>query len=267
MNMDIKHTQYCRPNWRGEKGWRMGRFFGFSFLLHICFALLFAAYADRAMSRHHQEVLYIELSQSLLPSAIRSEEIPRGEAVKKPARAPIPVPPVKKELPPQPVKATSPPMQQTVFSETAKPLPVSNAEPVSAAPQGNPQASAAREAGPRTEGSAQASSSGGRSASSGPVGEVAFGSASGPSFMQRVLPTYPMVARRFNREGKVILRLTIDTAGSLVSVEVLEDPGYGFAAAAVEAVKRSRFLPARHEGRPVTAKAILPLRFTLQGVN
>jgi protein TonB len=96
---------------------------------------------------------------------------------------------------------------------------------------------------------------------------VVFGSALGPSFLQRVLPAYPLVARRFNREGKVILRLTIDTAGSLVAVEVLEDPGHGFAAAAVEAVRRSRFLPARHEGRPVVAKAILPVRFTLQGVN
>jgi protein TonB len=254
-------------NWRGGKERQMGSFFGLSFLLHLCLALLFSVYADRAMSRHHQEVLYIDLSQSPLPSAPRSEEKPRGEAVKKPARAPIPVPPAKKELAPQPVKATSPPMQQTVLSESAKPVPVTNAEPVSAVFQGNPQPSAAREAGPRTEGNAPASARGGGSAYSGPVGDVTFGSASGPSFMQRVLPAYPMVARRFNREGKVILRLTIDTGGSLVSVEVLEDPGYGFAAAAVDAVKRSRFCPARHEGRPVTAKAILPIRFTLQGVN
>jgi protein TonB len=267
MNIVIEHTQACRPDWRGMQGWQMGRFFGLSFLFHICLALLFATFADRVMSRHHQEVLYIDLSQSTLPLAPRSESKPKSEALKKPARAPIPVPVVKKELPPQPVKAPSPPMQQTVLSESAKPLPVSNAEPVSAAPQGNPQASAAREAGPQTEGSAPASSSGGRSSNSGPAGDVAFGSASGPSFMQRVLPLYPMVARRFNREGKVVLRLTIDAGGSLVSVEVLEDPGYGFAAAAVEAVKRSRFLPARHEGRPVTAKAILPIRFTLQGVN
>jgi periplasmic protein TonB len=267
MNIVIEHTQCCRPDWRGKQERQLGRFFGLSFLFHLCTALLFVAYADRVINRHHQEVLYIELSQSPLPCPARSVDKPSCEAVKKPARAPIPVPVVKKELPPQPVKAPSPPMQQTVFSETAKPMPVSNAEPVSAAPQGNPQPSAAREAGPQSQGSAQASSSGGRSTNSGPAGDVAFGSASGPSFMQRVLPLYPMVARRFNREGKVILRLTIDTGGSLVSVEVLEDPGYGFAAAAVEAVKRSRFLPARHEGRPVTAKAILPIRFTLQGVN
>jgi periplasmic protein TonB len=267
MNIIIEHTQYCRTGWRGEHGGLMGRFLGLSFLLHLSLALLFAAFADRAMSRCHQEVLYIDLSQSPLPPAPRSDEKPRCEAAKKPATTPVPVQPVKREFPPQPVKAPSPPMQQSVFSETAKPMPVSNAEQVSTSPQGNPQPSAARVAGTQTEGSVQASSGGGRSNNSGPVGDVAFGSASGPSFMQRVLPAYPMVARRFNREGKVILRLTIDTGGSLVAVEVLEDPGYGFASAAVEAVKRSRFLPALHEGRPVTAKAILPVRFTLQGVN
>jgi len=245
----------------------MGRFFGLSFLLHLCCALLFLAYADRVMSKHHQEVLYIDLNLSPLPSATRSEDKSRSEANKKPARAPIPVQPVKKEFPSRPVKAPSPAMQQTVISDSTKPVPITNAETVSTAPQGNPQPSAAREAGPQTQGSAQASSSGGRSTNSGPVGEVAFGSASGPSFLQRILPTYPLVARRFNREGKVVLRLTIDAAGSLVAVEVLEDPGHGLAAAAVDAVRKSRFSPARHGGRAVVARAILPVRFTLQGVN
>lgn len=259
MNIAIEHTQCCRTNWGRKQKWQLGRFFGLSFLLHLCLALLFLAYADRALSKYNQEVLYIDLSQSSLPCFTRSNDKPRCETVKKPARVPVPVQPVKKELPPQPVKASSPTMQQTVTSESAKPAPVTNAEPVYTAFQGNSEPSAARVAGTQTQGSA--------SASPGPAGEVAFGSASGPSFLQRVLPTYPLVARRFNREGKVILRLTIDATGSLIAVEVLEDPGHGFAAAAVEAVRRSRFLPAHHEGRPVVAKAILPIRFTLQGVN
>ena len=63
------------------------------------------------------------------------------------------------------------------------------------------------------------------------------------------------------------MRLTINEYGSLTNIEVLEDPGYGLASAAVEAVKKSRYNPARHGGRPVMAKAILPVRFTLQGIN
>ena len=237
----------------------MGRFFGLSFLFHLCLALLFVAYADRAMSKYHQEVLYIDLNQSLMPPAPRLEEKPKTASVKKPERAPIPVQPVKKEMPSQPVKAPSPPMQQTVFSESAKSAPVTNPELATSAVQGNPQPSAARASGPQLQASTPANS--------GPVGEVAFGSASGPSFLQRVLPAYPLVARRFNKEGKVVLRLTINEYGSLINVEVLEDPGYGLASAAVEAARKSRYNPAHHGGRPVMAKAILPVRFSLQGIN
>ncbi len=91
--------------------------------------------------------------------------------------------PVKKKLPSQPVKAPSPPMQQTVLKDSAKPAPVNNAEPISAPLQGNPQPSAARSAGPQIQGSASGTTTGGNAVNSGPVGEVAFGSASGPSFL------------------------------------------------------------------------------------
>ena len=237
----------------------MVRFFGLSFLFHLCSALLFVAYADRAMSKYHQEVLYIDLSQPSLPIAAPPREKSRPAEVKKLQRAQVPVPPARIEQPPQPIKAPPPPMRQTVFSESAKSSPVTNVEQVSAAPQGNPQPSAVRSAGPQIQESALANP--------GPVGEVAFGSASGPSFLQRIIPNYPLVARRFNKEGKVVLRLTINEYGSLTNIEVLEDPGYGLASAAVEAVKKSRYSAARHGGRPVMAKAILPVRFTLQGIN
>jgi protein TonB len=267
MNIITGHTQYYRTDWRGRLDCQMGRFFGLSFLLHLCFALLFVAYADQAMSKHHQEVLYIDLSQPSLPIAAPPCKKSGPAEVKKPQRAQVPAPPARIEPPPQPIKAPSQPMQQTVFSESAKPSPMTNARPVNATFQGNPQPTTAGSAGPQAQGSAQTSTAGNRTANPGPPGEMEFGSASGPSFMQRVMPAYPMVARRFNKEGKVVLRLTINEYGSLINVEVLEDPGYGLASAAVEAVKKSRYNPAHFGGRPVMAKAILPVRFTLQGVN
>lgn len=97
----------------------------------------------------------------------------------------------------------------------------------------------------------------------GQPGEVGFGTATGISYAQQVKPVYPALARRFNREGRVLLRLTVSETGSLVNVEVVQDPGYGFAAAAVEAARKSRYNPARREGRPFSAQAFLPVRFTL----
>lgn len=78
------------------------------------------------------------------------------------------------------------------------------------------------------------------------------------------MPAYPVLARRLGREGKVVLRLTIDEYGTLKGVEVLEDPGYGFSAAAAEAARKSRFAPARVNGRPIAVKALLPVRFVLK---
>ena len=259
MNVSLAHTHVFSMGWRGRKERQLYRFFGLSLLLHILSALLFAVFADQMMNRCHEEVFYIDLNQSSLPIASSGEEKPK-QAAKKPRQAPVPAKAV------QSVNAPAQPMQQTVFSETAKPVPAINTEPVSAPVQGNPGPPAAGTAGSQSRVSASSGASGGLATCEDPVGDVTFGSASGPSFMQRVLPIYPMVARRFNREGKVVLRLTIDAVGSLLSVEVLQDPGYGFASAAVEAVRKSRFHPARHGGRPFTAKAILPIRFTLQGV-
>jgi len=64
--------------------------------------------------------------------------------------------------------------------------------------------------------------------------------------------------------GKVVLRLTIDEKGNLVNVEVVEDAGYGFAEAAIAAVKKSTFTPPMFNGRPVKAGALLPVKFALR---
>jgi len=94
--------------------------------------------------------------------------------------------------------------------------------------------------------------------------EVEFGGDHGPRFLKKELPAYPVLARRLGKEGRVVLRLTIDEQGRLVHVEILENPGFGFAESAMDAVKRSTFIPAKKENKPFASKAILPIRFTLR---
>ncbi|BCB95940.1 TonB domain protein [Dissulfurispira thermophila] len=97
-----------------------------------------------------------------------------------------------------------------------------------------------------------------------PLLDVEFGSVNAPRFLHREMPVYPLMARRLGKEGRVLLRLTIDENGRLLNIEVIEGAGYGFTEAAVEAVKKSTFLPAMSEGNPVMSKAILPIRFSLR---
>ncbi len=103
------------------------------------------------------------------------------------------------------------------------------------------------------------------SASSGKHYRAAeFGSADGPRFLKRVVPAYPRMARRLGREGRVLLRLVIDEAGRLVDAEVVEKAGFGFDREAMEAVRRSVFLPARENGIPVRSETLLAVRFVLE---
>lgn len=95
-------------------------------------------------------------------------------------------------------------------------------------------------------------------------GNPAFGSPGGPRYRHKEMPAYPALARRLGKEGKVLLRLTIDENGDIVNVEVVEDSGYGFADAAVAAVKRSTFIPPTWNGRPIRTRALLPVQFTLR---
>jgi protein TonB len=94
--------------------------------------------------------------------------------------------------------------------------------------------------------------------------ETRFGASVAPAFLHREMPVYPMMARKLNQEGRVMLKLTIDEKGNLSDVEVIKKAGYGFTEAAVEAVKKSTFLPAKKDGKPIASRALLPIRFRLE---
>jgi TonB family protein len=94
--------------------------------------------------------------------------------------------------------------------------------------------------------------------------ETRLGSVGAPSFMHKEIPVYPMPARRMGKEGKVVLKLMIDSRGNLLNIEVIEAAGFGFTEAAVDAIKKSSFTPAKRNGINVAARVLLPIRFRLE---
>lgn len=153
----------------------------------------------------------------------------------------------------EPVKAT---VRQKVVEQHLTPSVSEHAAPVSAP---KPVEAVEEKAG-GTKGATGA-------VSRGALENVPFGSATGPNFLHRAMPVYPFAARRLNKEGKVVLRLTIDEHGRLLHTEVVEGAGYGFTEAAVEAVKKSTYRPARRDGVAVLSRALLPVRFELKSMN
>ncbi|HOV14543.1 MAG TPA: energy transducer TonB, partial [Spirochaetota bacterium] len=75
---------------------------------------------------------------------------------------------------------------------------------------------------------------------------------------------YPPLANKQGIEGIVYLELYIDQFGNIKKIEVLKDPGYGFAEAALKALEGIKVKPAMSNGVPVAVKFRYPIRFTLK---
>ena len=63
------------------------------------------------------------------------------------------------------------------------------------------------------------------------------------------------------------MRVTIDETGHATEIEFLEKAGFGFDEEAIKAIRSSTFIPARKDGRPLTCRALLPIRFVLKGTG
>lgn len=92
---------------------------------------------------------------------------------------------------------------------------------------------------------------------------MTLGEVGSPRFIHRELPAYPFMARRLGKEGKVVLRLVLDAEGWLQSVETVDANGFGFAEAAISAIRKSTFAPAVRNGRAVSSQVLVPVRFVL----
>ena len=74
---------------------------------------------------------------------------------------------------------------------------------------------------------------------------------------------YPKMAMKQGIEGVVYLELFIDEAGNIRHVNVLKDPGYGFAEAAIAALDGITCKPALMNEKPVAVRFRYPIRFVL----
>jgi protein TonB len=87
----------------------------------------------------------------------------------------------------------------------------------------------------------------------------ALGSAQNP------LPPYPWSARRRGREGRVVIRLSVDALGQPTSAVILMSSGdQSLDQAALGALRHWRLKPAKHLGLPVASEIDVPIRFALK---
>jgi TonB family protein len=89
------------------------------------------------------------------------------------------------------------------------------------------------------------------------------GRISHPKLVYMVEPEYSDEARKSRFQGTVILRIVVDAAGRAREVHVVRGLGLGLDEKAIQAVGLWRFEPARQDGKPIPAPAIVEVNFHL----
>lgn len=83
-------------------------------------------------------------------------------------------------------------------------------------------------------------------------------------YLSNPAPAYPAASRRAGEQGRVTFRVYVDPQGLPVRIDLRTTSGFPrLDDAALEAVKRFRFVPARQGDNAVAAWVIVPIVFTL----
>lgn len=183
-------------------------------------------------------MLYVSVKNELiqLPQSISVRLLPMIEEKPEPAR-PLPPPPKpqvrKQPVPlPQPVLAVASPTATSSFTVAPQP-PVPPPQPVVVPPAPAPAA----------------------------VVAARFDA----DYLHNPKPVYPALSRRMNEEGKVLLKVRVSGQGAALDVAISKPSGFPrLDAAAVDAVTRWRFVPARRGDEAVDSSVIVPITFALE---
>ncbi|MBI5696697.1 MAG: TonB family protein [Nitrospirae bacterium] len=96
---------------------------------------------------------------------------------------------------------------------------------------------------------------------------INFGEVNGPAIASFYEPEYPPLAAMYGMQGRVILRVFLDSYGNIQEVLVLESAGSVLDEAAVMAAANSLYHPARDGGMPISCYSLLPVNFELGQFN
>lgn len=84
-------------------------------------------------------------------------------------------------------------------------------------------------------------------------------------YLQNPKPVYPAISRRLNEEGRVLLRVLVSAEGAALAVEIRKSSDYArLDQAALDAVRRWRFVPARQGGEHIESWVAVPIVFKLE---
>lgn len=84
------------------------------------------------------------------------------------------------------------------------------------------------------------------------------------AYLNNPAPSYPLMSRRNGEAGKVLLLVQVSKQGTAAQVEIKQSCGFArLDEAALEAVRKWRFIPARRGEEVIAASVVVPLTFRI----
>jgi protein TonB len=196
------------------------------------------------------------------PLAVRLVEAPAPDVLPKPLPAAPRMPEPPRKAPPTPVRRNAP-----APAAAAAPVPILAAEtpPKTADEPVAAVAPARADPIPAVVPQAAAEAPASRPVAAEPVAAPKLVAPRfDAAYLSNPPPAYPPLSRRLGEEGKVVLRVFVEPDGQPAQVEVRTSSGHArLDDAALGAVRRWRFVPARRGEAAVAAWVLVPLNFTL----
>jgi len=101
-----------------------------------------------------------------------------------------------------------------------------------------------------------------------PPGPVVTEPSFNAAYLKNPSPVYPNMSRRLRETGTVRVRVVVGIDGAPISVTLAESAGFQrLDEAALATIRRWRFQPAMRGDTPVEAPVIVPLEFSLKGLE
>ena len=195
-----------------------------------------------------------------LPVAAIAVELGAPPVAGTPDAPPSPLPPA----PPARSEPPSPPDGRTSGPELPAPAVVAATAPSTPDP-GPSQAVSTPSPAPSVSNDGGAIASGPEGAN-GPEGAADGSLATETDYQSNPSPRYPLASRLLGEEGKVLLRVFVDSTGRTREASVRSSSGFPrLDGAALQAVWEWTFKPAIKAGRNVQAAVLVPIRFSLKG--
>lgn len=191
------------------------------------------------------------------PAPVVKKVEPKPKPVPKPKVAPKPEP--KPEPKPQPVVERPTPEPVAQQQPMAQQQPIVQ-QPIVQQPPPEPEQAVAEQPSPTPAPPAPVAQK------TPPVPEPVVQPPSfGAAYLNNPPPRYPPLSRRLGEEGRVLLRVLVAKNGSADTVEVEKGSGSDrLDAAALEAVRKWKFVPAKQNNEPISAYVLVPMKFSLR---